>query len=67
MVILLSVIGSLNFVIDRMNTHYGICSLEREREKDLYSAVVTGTHYGTKTLPDQQPACYAQGYSRFAH
>jgi hypothetical protein len=26
--------------------------------------VVTGTHYRTKAPPDQQPACYAQGYSK---
>ena len=28
---------------------------ERERERNLFSAVVTGTRYGTKTPPDQQP------------
>ena len=28
----------------------------REREMNLYSAVVTGTHYRTKTPPGQQPA-----------
>ena len=34
---------------------------ERERERFLFFAVVTGTHYGTKTPPDQQPANRAQG------
>ena len=29
--------------------------VEDERERDPYFSVVTGTHYGTKTLPDQQP------------
>jgi hypothetical protein len=37
---------------------------KRERERDLYFSVVTGTHYGTKTPPDQQPACHAQGYDK---
>ena len=34
---------------------------ERERERDLYFSVVTGTHYGTKTPPDQQPAMLCAG------
>ena len=29
---------------------------ERERERDLYFSVVTGTRYGTKTPPGRQPA-----------
>ena len=33
----------------------------RERERCLYFAMVTGTHYRTKTPPDQQPANRAQG------
>ena len=28
---------------------------QRERESNLYFAMVTGTHYRTKTPPDQQP------------
>ena len=35
---------------------------EREREKNLYFSVVTGTHYRTKTPPDQQPTELSQGY-----
>ena len=35
---------------------------ERERERNLYFPVVTGTHYGTKTPPDQQPTRLSQGY-----
>jgi hypothetical protein len=34
---------------------------ERERERHLYSSVVTGTHYGTKTPPDQQPTKLCAG------
>ena len=33
----------------------------RERERDLYFSVVTGTRYGTKTPPDQQPAKLSAG------
>ena len=32
-----------------------------ERERDLYLSVVTGTHYGTKTPPDQQPTKLCAG------
>ena len=35
---------------------------ERERERNLYFSVVTGTHYRTKTPPDQQPMKVLQGY-----
>ncbi len=35
-------------------TPYGN-KVEREREREIYLSVVTGTHYGTKTPPDQQP------------
>ena len=31
------------------------------RERDLYFSVVTGTHYGTKTPPDQQPTKLCAG------
>ena len=31
-------------------------SSNRERERDLYFSVVTGTRYGTKTPPGRQPA-----------
>ena len=34
---------------------------QRERERDLYFSVVTGTHYRTKTPPDQQPATLCTG------
>ena len=34
---------------------------ERERESNLYFAVVTGTRYGTKTPPDQQPTIPSAG------
>ena len=33
----------------------GGCSREGERERDLRSYVITGTRYGTKTPPGQQP------------
>ena len=42
-----------------------LCKLfnrRRERERNLYFSVVTGTHYGTKTPPDQQPTKLSQGY-----
>ena len=36
---------------------------ERGREREIYIfPVVTGTHYGTKTPPDQQPTELSQGY-----
>ena len=36
-------------------------SSQGERERDLYFSVVTGTHYGTKTPPDQQPTKLCAG------
>ena len=38
-----------------------------ERERNLYFSVVTGTHYGTKTPPDQQPTKVSQGYDETRH
>ena len=35
--------------------HGRVEARERERERNLYFSVVTGTHYGTKTPPGQQP------------
>src|SRR5258706_14541345 len=34
------------------------------RERDLYFSVVTGTHYWTKTPPDQQPTNPCAGVMR---
>ena len=35
------------------------------REKYIIFSVVTGTHYGTKTPPDQQPTKLSQGYDAY--
>ena len=47
---------SMSRVLPLMNLH-------RERERHLYFSVVTGTHYGTKTSPDQQPTKLCAGVS----
>ena len=41
---------------------HGRAEWRRERERNLYFPVVTGTHYRTKTPPDQQPMRLSQGY-----
>ena len=60
---LLSLMDPLNSFIQvgGLSGIWNVCKHRRERERDLYFSMVTGTHYGTKTPPGQQPANLCAG------